>query len=251
MLKYFHNFAAIFNTIMFRAFSFAILIFYFPILCAAQVMEGIVTDNEQKLGLPGVFVSNIRTGLTVQTSDDGYYTIQANGGDSILFRHLSFYTDMQIMKFASNSYHNSVSLQPLVHGLKEATILGISKYQQDSIANHRQFEHELTKVIVPQPKMNVGLGFGCSGCIGWLADKLTGNSKKLRRFKNNFATEDGQRFIDSRYTGQLVAGLTGLNNPDTIASFIYNNPMDYSFARTASDLELKAWIRNAYKAGKR
>jgi hypothetical protein len=55
-----------------------------------------------------------------------------------------------------------------------------------------------------------------------------------------------QKFIDTRYTPELVTKLTGYTG-DTMILFMNTYPMDYSFARAASDLELKMWIRNNYK----
>ena len=55
------------------------------------------------------------------------------------------------------------------------------------------------------------------------------------------------KFIDSRYTMSLVMQLTSLTDTETVAAFMYSFPMEYSFARTAGDLELKAWIRNNFK----
>ena len=40
-----------------------------------------------------------------------------------------------------------------------------------------------------------------------------------------------------------MTGFTG----DTIGHFMYAYPMPYEFARSASDLELKMWIRNNSK----
>jgi hypothetical protein len=44
----------------------------------------------------------------------------------------------------------------------------------------------------------------------------------------------------------LVAALTGLTG-DTVGYFMNANPMPFDYARAATDLELKMWIRYNYK----
>ena len=68
----------------------------------------------------------------------------------------------------------------------------------------------------------------------------------LYEFQKTFAEEEVNKFIDTRYTTSLVAKLTGLTG-DSVAHFMYDYPMPYDYARNATDLELKMWIRSSYK----
>jgi hypothetical protein len=154
-------------------------------------------------------------------------------------------TAEEVIAFSLSARYKTVLLLPLVHKLSEATVIGLTKYQKDSVARHEFFQHEMTRQIVPPAPKFVGLG--CAGCFGWLADKITGNSKKPRRFRKTFATEDEQKFIDSRYTLTLVMQLTVITDTETVAAFMNAYPMEYAYARTASDLEMKAWIRSNFK----
>ena len=209
-----------------------------------QVMEGIVTNAETSLGIQGVLVHNSRSGASVLTNTNGDYSIVALGGDTITFQHPSYYEMSEMMLYSVTKLRRSVAMPPLVHKLKEATIIGLSKFQRDSIELHEQFGHELNRQDIPKPKY---LGLGCAGCIGWLVDKITGNSKKLKKFKGGFASEEEERFISTRYTPELVRAQTGMHDTDSISNFMYNCPMEYAFARAATDLEIKAWIRSTYK----
>ena len=224
-----------------KAVLFALFLLL-PYLSVAQAIAGRVVNSEQLTGISGVVILNVNSGASTRSDENGNFDIVAVNHDSIVFRHLSYKIVAVIAGEISGSL-NMVPMEPIVRKLKEATIHGLTKYQKDSIANYKQFEHQLTKVIVPKPK----IGLGCSGCIGWLADKITGNSKKQKQFKKTFASEDQQKFIDSRYTVELVGRLTNLTDTSSIITFINVFPMDYSFARAATDLELKAWIRSSYR----
>jgi hypothetical protein len=54
------------------------------------------------------------------------------------------------------------------------------------------------------------------------------------------------QFVDSRYTPDLVNTLTNLDG-DTLAYFMHQYPMPHDYARTATALELKMWIRYNFK----
>ncbi len=51
-----------------------------------------------------------------------------------------------------------------------------------------------------------------------------------------------QNFVDSRYSKELVTSLTKLNEDDA-QTFMNAYPMEYDFARAATDLEIKMWIK--------
>ena len=210
----------------------------------AQVMDGMVIDAERKTTISGVTIINKHTGIAVSSDTSGHYEIHAAAGDTLIFRHTAYKPLTEVMAYTIGNKYKTILMQPLEYQLKEATVTGMTKYQQDSTERHVLYEQTLNKVLVPKPKF---VGLGCAGCIGWLADKVTGNSKKPQRFKDQFAEDDKIRFVDTRYTPDLVSTLTGIKDIDSIAAFINAYPMEYEFARLASDLEIKAWIRNNYR----
>ena len=82
--------------------------------------------------------------------------------------------------------------------------------------------------------------------FSFVAERLSKKSKRIFKFQESFAYWEDQRFIDTRYTPDLVYEMTGLDD-DSLAHFMNATPMPYDFARTASDLELKMWIRSRFK----
>ena len=79
-----------------------------------------------------------------------------------------------------------------------------------------------------------------------LAEALSKSSKQKFRFQKNFNYWETEKFVESRYTPEVVAKLTGLTG-DSLAAFMMVYPMPYEYARVVSDLELKMWVRNNYK----
>ncbi len=223
--------------------SFTIFIFLLmPFLSTAQLLEGTIIDNETKLSIPAVTVINQTRSIISYSDSNGYYKIPFTTGDSILFSHTAYKPVFQHMAFSLGNQYKTILMNPKVYGLKQATIIGRTKYQQDSIQKYETYEHTMNKTQAT----GKFTGLGCSGCISAIADKILGISKRAKRFKNNFNTDEQQEYIDTRYTPALVASLTGLKD-DSLGFFMNKYPMEYQFARQASELELKAWIRDNYK----
>lgn len=208
----------------------------------AQVMEGIVMDKEA--GIQSVTIINNSTREVTISDKEGHFAIKASAGDTIRFSHTAYQPTFRVMTFAFDRKYVTVVMKPMEHALKEAVVRTLTKYQLDSLARHELYSHELNKIIVPRPKF---YGIGCAGCIGWLVDKITGNSKKPKRFRKNFAVDDETMFIDSRYTLELVMSLIPLRDTDSVAKFMLAYPMANDFARSGTELEIKSWIRNNYK----
>ena len=227
-----------------RHFVTIIILLFLTGTALAQALEGTLYDKESNKPISGASVINQHTGEVTFSSAYGHYSIAAQPGDSIAFRHAAYSPELAVMSFAWTTRSLSLFMSPRVYTLKETTVSARTKYQQDSASRHELFGHELNKTILAKPRFT---GLGCAGCIGWMVDKITGNSKKPKEFRNQFAADDQSRFVDSRYTPELVARLTGITEPDSLASFINRYPMAYDFARSASELELKTWIREQYK----
>jgi hypothetical protein len=113
---------------------------------------------------------------------------------------------------------------------------GPTQYQQDSArrANIYQdvLEYEQQKSVM-SPVTSV-------------YQKFSKKHKNTRKFKNQIVNMELQNFIDSRYTKELVVTLTKMPEEEA-QTFINAYPMEYQFARTASELEIKMWIKYNYQ----
>lgn len=223
--------------------------FIFIILClgahiaSGQLVKGVVSDAETGGKVSAVVVMNRATAAYASTNKGGSFAIEARPGDVLVFSHVAYESHQQIVS-VDNIDNMQLKLVPVSYKLQQVIISGRTKYQVDSAERYEFFSHELNKQIIAPVKFT---GLGVSGGIGWLADKITGNSKKDKAFRADFAADDRQLYIDSRYNEEIVRLLTDLRDKDSIAAFIIKYPMPYDFARAATELELKAWIRDKYK----
>ncbi|RYE25122.1 MAG: hypothetical protein EOP51_05175 [Sphingobacteriales bacterium] len=204
---------------------------------AAQVLKGVVVSAQTGEPLYPVTVVNVVTQQSTYTNQQGEFAISAKSGNQLAFSFIGYKTQQKAMPPTLNIANERVEMEPLTYQLQDVIIRpGWTKYQKDSIARRETYARPLARQKVTSIMSPVSL----------IADKISRKSQQTYRFQKSFNYWEGERFIDSRYTPELVSILTDLNG-DTLAHFMNAYPMPYDYARTATELEIKMWIRNNFK----
>lgn len=213
---------------------------------SAQLIDGRIVDDETLRGVPFANIYNANNEISAGTDSLGYFSIMGQPGDKLMIKRLGYQQVVQTVKEMRVIVH----LQQMPLSLKTVSITGRSKYQTDSMYREQLYRKELNKPLLTKPSLSMPgvVGIGCSGCFGWLADKITGNSKSLKEFRKQFGLNEQEKFIETRYNAKVVRSVTNLRDEDSVALFINSHPMDYDFARAASELEIKMWVLDTYKS---
>lgn len=221
------------------------ILFFWSAGVHGQSLTGTIIDKEDYTDIKGAIVTNATTQRTVAADKHGKYSIPASKGDIIFFSAEGYHT---LRRIATPSDTMNVYLLPLTGKLPEYTIVEKTEYQQDSTEIAIYYHKELARkpVTVGYSSANGG---GFTGLIGAPVHRMSRSYKLNRRFKENVRLDLEQRYIDTKYTPVLVGSLTGLRN-DSLILFMNTYPMDYTFARHASDMELKSWIKYNYRSYK-
>ena len=208
-----------------------------------QTLKGVVADGETSKLLYPVTIVNLNTEQKTTTNESGYYELPAKNGDGISFSFLGYHTEQRI---ANPDIELRVDLFPLSVQLKEYVLHpDYTPFQKDSAALATLYSTELNKKPV-KIGFSSANGGGFTGLIGAPVQKMSKSYKRNRKFQENFKRDIEQKYIDTKYTPGLVTAITGFAG-DSLAIFMNSYPMEYSFARAATDLEIKMWIRNNYK----
>ncbi len=207
-----------------------------------QTQKGVVTDGETFLPMPRVEVRDLSSGQSAVTNLSGFFILPVKPGDKLSFSY-SGYHMVERIPAVSDTLH--VELQPLTVRLPEYTIRQMTQFQKDSTEMAERYKTEIDKRPT-KPKVYFGTGVGVDGLISAMAEKFNKKYKDNKKFRAAYINDVEQKFIDTRYRPELVSSLTGLKG-DSLIMFINYHPMDYSFARVATELEIKAWIRETYK----
>lgn len=201
----------------------------------AQIIQGVVTDMDGGT-LPAVAVTNKTKGQSTMSDADGRYSITAAKDDNLEFAYLGYYTVAMLMPEDGNVFRR-ISMKKKLFSLDEVVIgPGWTPYQLDSIERRKTYKFALER----KKERSV---FSPATAI---ADNFSKKAKQRWRFQKNFAKWEDQKFVDTRYTPEEVAELTGLQG-DSLAAFINAYPMPADYARTATDMEIKMWIKYNYR----
>jgi hypothetical protein len=217
---------------------FILLFLFFSFTINAQIIvKGIVVDLETKKTINVVRIENVATHQGNATNAQGEFEIEGKEGDYMVFSCIGYKNKIVRITPEMNNLLQKIYLEFKEVNLKGVTIKkGLTAYQKDS-ANRASlykgaFEYEQTKSVM-SPITSVYQAF-------------SKKHKQIRHFQGQIKNMEQQKFIDTRYTTELVKGLTKIND-EKLNEFIQAYPMEYDFARAASDLEIKMWIKYNYQ----
>ena len=209
----------------------------------AQTLKGVVIDGETNQPLYLVNVLNLTNSQSTSSDERGIYSIGAKNGDVISFSYVGYHT---VQRLASTDSVLRIPMFPLSVRLQEYVLHPeYTPYQKDSAEMAMLYSDQLNAKPI-KPGFSSANGGGFTGLIGGAVQKISRSYKQKKKFQKNFQNDEQQKYIDTRYTPQLVTTLTGFTG-DTLATFMNTYPMEYRFARSATDLEMKMWIRDNYK----
>lgn len=218
------------------------LFVFFLLLCSlhahAQSVNGVVKDGRTGKPLYPVTVVNVRTQQGSSTDEKGNYTVAARTGDVIAFTYVGYKNKQLTCPDAILVATLNVELEPTEYQLEEFRLRPghLTQYQMDSAERASIYKFPLLREHsspVTSP-------------VSAIAELFNKNSRRIFEFQKNFHAGETEKFIDTKYNPEIVEKLTGATG-DSIGHFMYAYPMPYNFARLASDLEIKMWIRDSYR----
>jgi len=216
-----------------------------PFWVFAQNRKGVVVDGTTGKPLFPASVQNMKTKETATTDEQGNFKLAAASGDQLTYSFVGYKTETRTVVDGDESIY--IEMVPANIQLKEYVLSpGLTDYQKDSIAMRELYSKGLNTTDTKPTFGATGSGVGANGIIGSLVEKHSRVYKRNKRFQEDFQKDQEQKFIDTRYKPELVRTLTGFTG-DTLMNFMHEYPLDYGFARAASELELKMWIRSNYK----
>ena len=190
-------------------------------------------DSLTQVPLNPVSIENLQTHQGVTSNTDGTFSIEASIGDYIIFTQIGYNRKVVKLKASDNFSNIKVGMTLKTTSLKEVTIKrGPTEYQKDS----------LNRAEIYKDAFDYQQQKSAFSPITSIYQKFSKKYKNLRKFQDQIIDMEQQKFIDTRYTPELVNALTKLVDEE-LASFINQYPMEFDYARTASELEIKMWIK--------
>ena len=206
-------------------------------ITGAITLRGIVTDAESGDPLPTATVVNTTVQQSTFTNDQGNFEILCHPGDRIAFSYMGYKTAFLTVTESAGYLKQHIELKQQAYKMDEFIVRPkYTPYQADSIQRYSTYKRTLLR-------KHEG---SAMSPVTFLAERLSRKSKQMFQFQKEFARLENERFTDTRYTPEVVAQLTTLSG-DTLAHFMNAYPVPYDYARAASELEFRMWIRENYR----
>jgi hypothetical protein len=215
----------------------SLLLIFFVVDAQAVVWRGTIVDAESKRPIQGAVITNTVSQFFVLTNELGQFDIQGSEGDHVSFYCPGYRTETHIIIKGLEGIRLNFSMKLGSRELQEVVITQKykTKYQNDS-AERRA---EQSRVLARQKS-------SLASPVSFLAERLSRKQRAMFRFQKQFGRMEQELFTDSRYSPELVSSLTNLGG-DTLAYFMNSYKMPYDYARSATSLELKMWIRYNFR----
>lgn len=216
--------------------------------------NGSVVDAGSGEVLSSVAVENLNSREIVYSDNAGNFFIAAQVGDSLACSILGYESFFIHITSPETEQFKRIELTRKVVTIDTVVIRSLTQYQKDSLARREIYGKALDKKPVKfgLAKGDPLYGGGPKGAVTFNApissiiQKRTKKYKRLKAFQDRFMNDEKQSYIDSRYTPQLITELTGLKD-DSLTLFLKAFPIAYEFSRSATELELKMWVKYNYR----
>ena len=225
-----------------RAYVVLILIAVFGWqLCNSQSnLTGNVYTNAD-VSMPYVQVSNISQKKIVQTNLNGFYSVTAIEGDSIIFFNSGYEPDTVQVKHSMLVTHWDVTLQLKMVTLQSVTVSG--GYQLDSLRRRSDY----FDVFNNRPGIT-GYNAPANG-VGVVFSPLSFFSKKAKeksKLRKRLLKQEEDYYISYRFSPEMVGRLTGLRG-DSLQLFLYSYRPSYKFCRKTDQQGFVYYISKSLK----
>lgn len=200
----------------------------------------------QQIPLAGVSV--LSTGSTGTATDSlGRYVLFVHDKDSIWFSYLGKGTPKYPVASIPNIQNFEISLHVNVTELKPIMVKP-RNYHLDSIANREEYAKAFN---FRKPGLGIVTPSGPGAAVGVDLDQLIDvfqfkKNRRMAAFRDRLMQEEKDKFIEHRFSRQLVIRLTGLHGPD-LDTFMVRYKPELHFTEFATDYEFQSYIKKCYQ----
>ncbi|WP_212001538.1 carboxypeptidase-like regulatory domain-containing protein [Chitinophaga sp. HK235] len=230
---------------MIRLLAYIGALFFFFFICqqhtSAQVrLSGMVADQETKTGLPFVSIINKRTMTGTLSSESGRFYIEGMPGDTIEFSMLSYTQRQVVMPGMSSSL--DIYLQRRLFELQGVNVKG-SNYKKDSLAMRDEYDRYFRYRKPGAVDVLKTLPANPITALSYLVPSKA--RKRKEQFHEQLLYWEKEKYIDYRYSPELVGKMTKLQSPE-LDSFMHRYRPGYQFLNDATEYDLLLFIKQSF-----
>jgi len=226
-----------------------------------DAIRGIVVDAYSGKKIMFAHIENYSRHLTAISDTNGYFTLPAGAGDSLVFSAIGYFYNKAIVadSFLVQGKVIPFGLTERIYELSEATIhipgtykefkrdfleLKLPETQTDVLRKNlsiiaanvgrEAYEEALAKGEIESPKLGLSI--------------LSADEKARLKLKKIIGKEERQKVIHEKYNVEFVRQVTGLEDEDEILSFMLFCDFDESYLFEVNPLDLMEKITEKFEA---
>lgn len=215
----------------------------------AQTISGVVTDKTTGIRLTGAWLTTTKG--SALSGLQGEFTINIkNASDTIKVTMQGYKVYKQAINLAADVYL-TIALEPHVIELNEVSITGKRNRVKDSLNTRRMFAKDFNS---HRPTLSdifsTARGDGPLAIAGitispsQLITALTYKHTKAYKFKRVLIRDEQMKYVDSRFTTDLVTKLTHLQS-DSLQDFIDQYRPSIDQVKKMTDYEMINYIKES------
>ena len=211
-----------------------------------QILKAFVRASNDFEILNAVVVKDLQSGRSATTDAPGSFELRTAGDHQLEFSRVGVNTTLITVKAPMFRAIQQILLKYDISGLDGVSVSGMTDYQKDSMARYQVYQQDLERKRVRMGLDSIspgkeGFGVTINSPISSWMQYIAPKSKNRIRFQKNFAEWEQQKYIETVYSKERVAKLTGLQG-DSLAWFINAYPLPYETARTSGTAQMDSWI---------
>ncbi|MBV7533921.1 carboxypeptidase-like regulatory domain-containing protein [Chitinophaga sp. sic0106] len=234
--------------VRFYAYIGALFLFFFINLqdTVAQVrLSGMVADQDTKVGIPFVSILNKRAMTGTLSAESGRFYIEAMPGDTLEFSMVSYATKVVVTPGMNATF--DVLMAKRLYELGGVNVQGKSHYK-DSLAMRAEYDRYFNYKKPGAMDVLKTLPANPITALTYLVPSKARQRKE--QFKEQLQFWEKEKFIDYRYSPEVVGRMTKLQSPE-LDSFMYKYRPSYQFLNDASEYDLLLYIKNSFEQWKK
>ncbi len=212
-------------------------------LAAQKTVKGRVNDftYDTIAPLPRATVTNISRGSSVSADNSGYYTINANENDSLIFSFSGFISDT--VKVQEQFFISGYDAALIERAAFLAGVTVMADYRRDSIRRRQEYAYAYEK------RLGITGGHTPSAGAGIVLSPSAIFSKERKankRLKTRLLKQEEDAYVDYVFSPAWVSSLTGLKD-EALKSFMNEYRPSYEFCRQRSKGEMITYVSDKFK----
>ncbi|MCH5720899.1 hypothetical protein [Niabella hibiscisoli] len=212
-------------------------------LAAQKTVKGRVNDftYDTISPLPKATVTNISRGSSVSADNSGYYSINANENDSLIFSFSGFISDT--VKVQEQFFISGYDAALIERAAFLAGVTVMADYRRDSIRRRQEYAYAYEKPlgITGGHTPSAGAGIVLSPSAIFSKER-----KANKRLKTRLLKQEEDAYVDYVFSPAWVSSLTGLKD-EALKSFMNEYRPSYEFCRQRNKGELITYVSDKFK----